>query len=218
MEGKDGELFVSMPSYKTNRKDKEGKDIYNSICNPITADFRSKLNDAILKSFNEGEPVSFDDGEKIKMAAMAIAYDNPKGGSLGNAKIYINDSFVISGIGIRENADGKRYLTMPSFKSTRVDESGKAIYQEFVYPANDTIKKDMTNAVNEKFEESLQIKLEAPEIENPFLQKEDEKKDLESLKDKKETKKSISSNMKEKKEQVEKQPLAEATKDKGKEK
>ena len=32
-------LFVSMPSYKTNQVDEQGKDVYKDIFNPITSEF-----------------------------------------------------------------------------------------------------------------------------------------------------------------------------------
>ncbi len=35
-----GELFVSMPRYKTNEKDENEKDVYQDVCNPITKEFR----------------------------------------------------------------------------------------------------------------------------------------------------------------------------------
>lgn len=42
--GKNG-LFVSMPGYKTS-------DGYKEICNPVTADFREKLINAVMEKFN----------------------------------------------------------------------------------------------------------------------------------------------------------------------
>lgn len=44
-------LFVSMPAYKTNQKDAQGKDVYKDICHPVTAKFRDKLYGAILQEY-----------------------------------------------------------------------------------------------------------------------------------------------------------------------
>lgn len=44
-------LFVSMPSYKTDKTNEHGKAVYKDFCHPITAKFREKLNDAILSEY-----------------------------------------------------------------------------------------------------------------------------------------------------------------------
>lgn len=45
-------LFVSMPSYKTNQME-AGKPVYKDICHPVTAKFRDKLNEAILQGYEQ---------------------------------------------------------------------------------------------------------------------------------------------------------------------
>ncbi len=60
VESKDGNLFVSMPSYKTKQLDENGKDIYKDICFPVTKEFRERLNNAVLTSFKEHKPVMID--------------------------------------------------------------------------------------------------------------------------------------------------------------
>lgn len=47
-----GNIFVSMPDYKTGRLDDNGKDIYQDIAYPVTRQFRQKLYDEIMKGFN----------------------------------------------------------------------------------------------------------------------------------------------------------------------
>ena len=46
-------LFVSMPSYKTGRKDRDGKDVYQDVCYPITKEFREKLYGEIERVYAE---------------------------------------------------------------------------------------------------------------------------------------------------------------------
>ena len=44
LENKDkGELFVSMPRYRSNERDESNGVIYKDVCNPITAEFREEL-------------------------------------------------------------------------------------------------------------------------------------------------------------------------------
>lgn len=45
-------LFVSMPSYKTNQME-NNKPVYKDICHPVTAKFRDKLNGAILQAYDK---------------------------------------------------------------------------------------------------------------------------------------------------------------------
>ena len=47
-----GNVFVSMPDYKTGRLDDNGKDIYQDIAYPVTRQFRQELYDVIVKEFN----------------------------------------------------------------------------------------------------------------------------------------------------------------------
>ena len=60
IESKEGKLFVSMPSYKTKQVDEDGNSVYRDICNPVTKDFREKLYDAVLKSYETHEPVTLE--------------------------------------------------------------------------------------------------------------------------------------------------------------
>lgn len=60
MESKEGNLFVSMPSYKSKQIGEDGNPVYKDICNPVTKDFREKLNNAVLESYKIKAPVIFE--------------------------------------------------------------------------------------------------------------------------------------------------------------
>lgn len=47
-----GNVFVSMPDYKTGRLDDNGKDIYQDIAYPVTRQFRQALYDEVVKEFH----------------------------------------------------------------------------------------------------------------------------------------------------------------------
>ncbi len=47
-----GNVFVSMPDYKTGRLDDNGKDVYQDIAYSVTRQFRQELYDEIVKEFN----------------------------------------------------------------------------------------------------------------------------------------------------------------------
>ena len=46
-----GNIFVSMPDYKTGRLDDNGKDIYQDIAYPVTKKFRQRLYDEIIEKY-----------------------------------------------------------------------------------------------------------------------------------------------------------------------
>ena len=67
LENKDkGELFVSMPSYKTKQVDEQGKPIYQDVCYPVTKDFREKLYNEIISEYEKAKDKS---NEKARESA-----------------------------------------------------------------------------------------------------------------------------------------------------
>lgn len=60
LESKAGNLFMSMPSYKMKELDENGKAQVKDIAYPITRDFREKLQEKILPSYESGEDIIFE--------------------------------------------------------------------------------------------------------------------------------------------------------------
>lgn len=52
LQGKD-KVFVAMPAYKAKQTDEQGKAIYQDVCYPVTKDFRKKLYDEIMKTYEQ---------------------------------------------------------------------------------------------------------------------------------------------------------------------
>lgn len=50
MQGKAG-MFLSMPAYKTKQQDEDGKAIYQSICYPVTKEFREVMYKEIVQKY-----------------------------------------------------------------------------------------------------------------------------------------------------------------------
>ena len=59
-ENKDGELFVSMPSVKTNLTDEHGNPEYRDVCYPTTKEFREQLNQQILDTYQQAKDIAMD--------------------------------------------------------------------------------------------------------------------------------------------------------------
>ena len=60
VESKAGNLFMSMPSYKMKTVDENGKPQFKDIAYPVTKDFREKLQEKILQSYESGENSCFE--------------------------------------------------------------------------------------------------------------------------------------------------------------
>ena len=60
VESKAGNLFMSMPSYKMKTVDENGKPQFKDIAYPVTKDFREKLQEKILQSYESGEDSCFE--------------------------------------------------------------------------------------------------------------------------------------------------------------
>lgn len=130
-----GQLFVSMPRYKTNEKDENQKDVYQDICNPITKEFREQLYGDVLKAFEErdkkkerGKEEAPVEAEMSEFSVKVIPYTQEGSNVIGFARIYFDDCFVINNVTViqgKENA----FVSMPSYKTKEVDENNKPVYR-----------------------------------------------------------------------------------------
>lgn len=53
MKTNEGKLFASMPAYKTNQVDENGKAVYKDICYPVTKEFRDQLQKDVVNAYLE---------------------------------------------------------------------------------------------------------------------------------------------------------------------
>lgn len=113
MKRKDGQIFLSMPSFKTNQKDENGKDIYKDICFPRVKEFKDDLTEAVLECYlgigeeksakmTFGEPSG--DPMQVGISVTPIQKEDSK--IVGLASITLNNAFRINDIVIRK-AKGK---------------------------------------------------------------------------------------------------------------
>lgn len=50
-----GQLFISMPRYRTKLVDENNRPVYQDICYPVTKEFREELYSAILAEYEKGK-------------------------------------------------------------------------------------------------------------------------------------------------------------------
>lgn len=136
VERKDGELFVAMPQFRSSSKDKNGNDVYKSVCNPITKEFRQELFDNILATYQSEQKertIEAKDGEELQFKVSVIPTDRLGSNVKGFGRVYFNDSFVVNNISVIQGKENL-FVSMPSYKTKQKDEQGKAVYQDVCYP------------------------------------------------------------------------------------
>lgn len=133
---KDGKLFVAMPQFRSSSKDKHGNDVYKSVCNPITKEFRQELFENILETYQSEEKertIEAKDETALRFKVSVVPFEREGSNIKGTGKIYFNDNFVVNNVSIVQGKE-KLFVSMPSYKTKQKDEQGKAVYQDVCYP------------------------------------------------------------------------------------
>lgn len=175
MENRNGEYFVSMPSYRTKTVDEDGNPVFKDICNPITKEFRESLYNAILESFKTGNEVVVMEKEgELDFSVKAIALDDNGQPTKGIARLYLEEGFVVNNMNIVEGKDGNMFLAMPSYKTKALDEEGKPVYKDICYPATKEFRQAINEATIKMFKESDELKKDEGVIDTPFIDEPEE--------------------------------------------
>ncbi len=183
---KTGDPFVSMPRYRSSELGDDGQPIYKDVCNPITKEFRDELYKNILAAYEQtvADPkatMEIDAASKKTPDFQVRMHPLDKEGSNVKAigQIYIEDCFVINNVNVIEGKKGL-FVTMPSYKTKKVDEAGKAVYQDICYPITKDFRDKLFSAILENYtaerDKAVQEPEKVQEDSLPFKSK-DESKD-----------------------------------------
>ena len=161
LENKDkGELFVSMPRYRSNERDESNGVIYKDVCNPITAEFREELYTNILDAYariREPEKEETQKQERTQempeFSVTVTPYEREGSNIKGLARIYFENSFIVNNINIVQGKE-KIFVSMPSYKTKQVDEQGKPIYQDVCYPVTKDFREKLYNEIISEYEKA----------------------------------------------------------------
>ena len=155
-----GELFVSMPRYRSNERDESNGVIYKDVCNPITAEFREELYTNILDAYArikepEKEETQMQDRtqEMPEFSVTVTPYEREGSNIKGLARIYFENSFIVNNINIVQGKE-KIFVSMPSYKTKQVDEQGKPIYQDVCYPVTKDFREKLYNEIISEYEKA----------------------------------------------------------------
>lgn len=134
MEGSDG-VFVSMPNYKVSR---DGNDEFRDVCNPVTKDFYEQFTNKVLESYEAAK--SGENTRTFEVSSNLPRYNisvhkmkDSDSNVLAYADLSIGGSFVVKGIKIMDGSNGA-FVSMPNYKTNKLDENGGAIYQDVCFP------------------------------------------------------------------------------------
>lgn len=155
-----GTLFVSMPRYKSSERDENGGVVYKDVCNPITSEFRKELYDNILEAF---EQVRATEGQEFKteksvrempeFSVTVTPYEREGSNIRGLARIYFDDSFIVNNVSVLQGKD-KLFVAMPAYKTKQIDEQGKAIYQDVVYPVTKEFREKLYSQIINEYDKA----------------------------------------------------------------
>lgn len=184
---KTGEVFVSMPRYKSSELGDDGQPIYKDVCNPITKEFREELYKNILAVYEKAgdtpDAIMEIEAESMKEPDFTVRmHPIDKEGSNVKAvgQIYIESSFIINNINIIEGKKGL-FVMMPSYKTKKVDEAGKAVYQDVCYPVTKGFRDKLFTAILEDYsaekDKTVQIPEKHQEDDLPFVGKDESKEE-----------------------------------------
>lgn len=158
-----GQLFVSMPRYRSNERDENNSVVYKDICNPITAEFREELYGNILDAYRETVNKAQSQNKQGKSAekmvelpefSVKVSPFEKEGSNIrGLARIYFEDSFIVNNVSILQGKD-KVFVAMPSYKTKQTDEHGKAIYQDVCYPVTKEFREKLYGKIVEEYEKA----------------------------------------------------------------
>ena len=156
-----GQLFVSMPRYKSNERDENGN-VYKDVCNPITKEFREELYGNILEAYEnlqkqeqeqERERQEFRNAPEFSVSV--TPFEKEGSNIKGLARIYFEDSFIVNNVNILQGKENL-FVAMPSYKTKQVDEHGKPVYQEVCYPVTKEFREKLYKEIISTYEWELQ--------------------------------------------------------------
>lgn len=167
LENNDGNLFVSMPRYRSSEVDEQNNYIFKDICNSITKEFREELYDAILDGYkNTGSDsrqteVKEQVAEMPSFAVKVTPFEREGSNIKGLARIYLDDCFVINNVSVLQGKDNV-FVAMPSYKTKQKDEQGKVVYQDVCYPVTKEFRENLYGEIIENYNEVKRKAMDKP--------------------------------------------------------
>lgn len=164
-----GELFVSMPRYRSSQRNEDNEPVYKDVCNPITKEFRDELYSSILQVYenvknktgeNQVKKTGNDntegqDNEELKFSVSVSLLEREGSDIKGLARIFIEECFVINNVSIIQGK-ANLFVAMPSYKTKEVNENNKPIYRDISYPITKEFREKLYEIILETHQKELE--------------------------------------------------------------
>ena len=156
LENSNGNLFVSMPRYRSSEVDEHNNFVFKDICNPITKEFRTELYDAIIEGYkNAGKENNELNTEKNEVeeppfTVKVTQYEREGSNIKGLARIYLDDKFVINNVTLIQGKENV-FVAMPSYRTKQKDKDGKTVYKDICFPVTKEFRKKLYGEVIESY-------------------------------------------------------------------
>ncbi len=81
---------------------------------------------------------------------------NPEGCIKANASVIFNNAFKVTGIRIGISQKGNIFVSMPDYKTGRLDDNGRDIYQDIVYPVTRQLRQELYNEIVKEYQVAVE--------------------------------------------------------------
>lgn len=85
-----------------------------------------------------------------KFSVTVTLYEREGSNIRGLARVYFDDSFIVNNVSILQGKE-KLFIAMPSYKTKKVDEHGKAIYQDVCYPVTKDFREKLYAEIENQY-------------------------------------------------------------------
>ncbi len=190
-----GQLFVSMPRYRSSQRNEDIESVYKDVCNPITKEFREELYSSILQAYEsvknktyEKQVKKTDDDKEgqditgLEFSVSVTMLERENSAIKGIARIFVEDCFVINNVSIIQGKEDL-FVAMPSYKAKEVDENNKPIYRDICYPVTKEFREKLYGVILETHQTERQKRLQDAS-ENPVNRREKMQKEMQMQEEK----------------------------------
>lgn len=91
--------------------------------------------------------------EHMDIRVTVIPMQNQEGCIKANASVIFNNAFKVTGIRIGISQKGNIFVSMSDYKTGRLDDNGKDIYQDVVYPVTRQFRQELYDRIMKEFNE-----------------------------------------------------------------
>lgn len=87
----------------------------------------------------------------MNMKVTVTLLNDREGCLKANASVIFNNVFKVTGIRIGISKTGNTFVSMPDYKTGKLDDNGKDIYQDIAYPVTRQFRQEMYEEIVREF-------------------------------------------------------------------